>query len=122
MTKAAAVLVYLGAGAAYSYLGWNQPFSWWVVSAFLLLHLATGFVIGRWWAVLLPLAWALVSIGAHGYDTPLRIIILFQTPLFWAPAIALGVALRRLGDYSGRGDPTRTRFPRRSTRANSRMP
>jgi hypothetical protein len=115
--RAGAVVFYLGLGAAYSYLGWNQPYSWWVVSAFLLIHVVTGFLIGRWWAVLLPLVWALVSVGADGYDTPLHVIVLFQTPFFWAPALALGVLLR----HAGR-EPMRRRFPLRSTRANSRMP
>ena len=36
--RAGTVILYLGLGAAYAYLGWNEPYSWWVVSGFLLLH------------------------------------------------------------------------------------
>lgn len=114
--RAGTVILYLGLGAAYAYLGWNEPYSWWVVSGFLLLHVGVGFAIGRWWACLLPLGWALVAVSADGYDTPLHIIILFQTPLFWGPALALGVLFHRLGD------PIRRSLPLRSTTANSRMP
>ena len=98
-----AALVYLAVGATYSFLFWGpwdgtdpNPTSWWALSALLLFHVVVGAAIGRWWAILLPLAWSALSIPAEGYDTPVWIIVLFQTPFFWAPALALGVAARKL--------------------------
>ncbi|HEX5467515.1 MAG TPA: hypothetical protein VFW80_00550 [Gaiellaceae bacterium] len=87
-----------------SYLVWGpwdgvdgQAHAWWVFAALALFHVAVGAAISRWWAVGLPLAWALLSVGAEGYDTPVWIVILFQAPLAWAPAVAIGVAARKLG-------------------------
>jgi hypothetical protein len=101
------VVLYLGTGAALSYLVWGpwegvdpRPFSWWVISLVFAFHVAVGAAIGRWWAVILPLVWALLSIPADGYDTPVWVQIAFQTFFLWAPALALGVAsaqiLRRM--------------------------
>jgi len=99
--KAAAALVYLAAGAAYTYLVWGpwdgvgfDPTSSSMLAVLVLLHIVVGAAIGRWWAVLLPLAWSILSVPAEGYDTPVWIIILFQTPFLWAPAVAFGVGLR----------------------------
>ena len=64
--------------------------------ALLVLHVVTGFAIGRWWALVLPVLWAAASIGAEGYDTPVAILIAFGLPFLWLPAVALGVAARRL--------------------------
>jgi hypothetical protein len=104
LSRAAVVLAYLAVCAAFRVLFWGpwdgtspDPTSWWMLSALLLFHVAVGAAINRWWAVLLPLAWAALSVRAEGYDTPVSIIILFQTPFFWAPALAVGVALRKLG-------------------------
>jgi hypothetical protein len=101
--RALAVAVYLAAGAAVSYLVWGPwegvdpwPFSFWVLGLLFVFHLFVGAAIGRWWAVLLPLAWALISFGAEGYDTPVAIVLLFQTPFLWAPALFVGVAGRKL--------------------------
>jgi hypothetical protein len=101
--RAVAVTVYLAAGAAVSYLVWGPwegvdpwPFSFWVLGLLFVFHLFVGAAIGRWWAVVLPLAWALISLGAEGYDTPVSIVLLFQTPFLWAPALLVGVAGRKL--------------------------
>jgi len=98
----AVAIAYLALAAAYSYLVWGpwdgtygDPMSWSAVAALLLVHVLAGAAIGRWWAVLLPLGWSAVSVPAGGYDTPVSIIILFQATFFWAPALALGVAIRR---------------------------
>jgi hypothetical protein len=100
---AVAVAVYLATLTVLSYVVWGpwegvdpRTFSWWVTSLVLLFHVGVGFVIGRWWAVALPLVWALLSSGAGGYDTPLGIQILFQTFFLWGPALALGVAVSKL--------------------------
>jgi hypothetical protein len=97
------VFAYLGLCAAYSFLIWGpwdgtygNPTSWRALGMIAILHVVAGAAIGRWWAILLPVGWALLSVPAEGYDTPVWIIILFQTPFFWAPALAVGVALRRL--------------------------
>jgi hypothetical protein len=98
-----AAAVYLAFGAAVSYLVWGpwggvdpRPHSWWVYFLIIAFHTGVGLVIGRWWALALPLAWALLSLGAEGYDTPVWILIAFQTPFLWVPAIALGVAGSKL--------------------------
>jgi hypothetical protein len=110
--RAIAVTVYLAAGAALSYLVWGpwegvdpRPFSWWVMSLVLTFHVAVGAAVGRWWALGLPLAWAVISIPADGYDTPVATQIAFQALFLWAPALALGVAaskLARLGLFRTR--------------------
>jgi hypothetical protein len=101
--RAVAVAVYLVAGAALSYLVWGpwegvdpRPFSWWVISLVLAFHVAVGAAVGRWWALALPVAWAVISIPADGYDTPVATQIAFQTPFLWAPALAVGVAASKL--------------------------
>ncbi len=101
--KAAAVTCYLGVGAAMSYLVWGpwegvdpRPFAWWTLLALVLFHIAVGAAIGRWWALALPLAWALLSLGAEGYDIPVTTQLLFQAPFLWIPSLGLGLALRRL--------------------------
>jgi hypothetical protein len=59
-------------------------------------HVVTGYAVGRWWALGLPVAWAALSAGAEGYDTPVAVLIAFGLPLFWLPAVASGVGARRL--------------------------
>ncbi|TMJ98346.1 MAG: hypothetical protein E6G67_00450 [Actinobacteria bacterium] len=101
--EAAAALVYLTGTSLLSYLVWGPwdgvdptVHAWWVYGLVLVLHAGVGAWIGRWWAVALPILWAVISIPAGGYDTPLVVVIAFQTPLFWAPAILIGVVARRL--------------------------
>jgi hypothetical protein len=95
-------VAYLGVGAAMSYLVWGpwegvdpRPFAWWTLLGLAIFHVLVGFAIGRWWALALPLAWALLSLGAEGYDIPVTTQLLFQAPL-WISFLAVGVALRRL--------------------------
>jgi hypothetical protein len=73
---------------------WN---SWWFDALLLGFHVLIGVAVRRWWSLALPLVWALVSIPAGGYDTPVAIGVLFQTPFFWSPALALGVAIGKVG-------------------------
>jgi hypothetical protein len=101
--RAVAVAVYVVAGAALSYLVWGpwegvdpRPFSWWVISLVLAFHVVVGAAVGGWWALGLLVAWALISIPADGYDTPVATQIAFQTPFLWAPALAVGVAASKL--------------------------
>jgi len=101
--RATATTVYLVGGAALTYLVWGpwegvdpRPFSWWVISLVLAFHVAVGVVVRRWWALGLPLAWAVISIPADGYDTPVATQIAFQTLFLWAPALAVGVAASKL--------------------------
>jgi hypothetical protein len=100
----AAVLTYFAVTTTVSYALWGpwdgvDPTwnSWWFDGLLLGFHVLVGAALRRWWALALPLAWALVSIPAEGYDTPVAIGILFQTPFYWAPAVALGVATGKLG-------------------------
>jgi hypothetical protein len=100
--KTGAVALYLAMGAAMSYLVWGpwegvdpRPFVWWTTLALALFHVLVGFAIGRWWALALPFVWALVSIGAEGYDIPVTTQLVFQAPFLWIPALAVGVAARR---------------------------
>jgi hypothetical protein len=101
----AAAAAFLLVGAAMSYLVWGRwdgvdprPFVWWTLLALAGFHVLTGFAIGRWWAVLLPLAWSAVSVGAGGYDIPVATQLLFQAPFFWMPALAAGVGLRKVAE------------------------
>ena len=89
---------YLLATGLVSYLVWGpwdgvdpRPFSWPVDAAVLVCHVLAGAAIRRWWALALPLAWAVISIPAGGYDVPVSTGIAFQTPFLWAPALALGI-------------------------------
>jgi hypothetical protein len=67
--------------------------------ALVILHVAVGAAIGRWWALALPVAWALLSAPAGGYDTPVWIGIAFNLPFYWLPAIALGIAARKIAEH-----------------------
>lgn len=101
-----AVAVYFGLTLVLSYAVWARydgvgydP-AWaspdrlwlWLVA----LHVAVGAVLGRWWALALPVAWAALSAGAGGYDTPVAIGLAFSLPFIWLPATAAGVAGRKL--------------------------
>ncbi len=95
-------IAYLIVGACVTYLVWNRydgvawwPFSWPFVAALAVAHVLAGYLIVRWWALALPLGWAALSLGAEGYDTPVAILIAFQTPFLWLPALAVGVVAAR---------------------------
>lgn len=68
----------------------------WLLPTLVLVHFAAGLAIGRWWALALPFAWALLSAGAEGYDTRASVVIAFFIPFTWLPATAAGVAVRRI--------------------------
>jgi hypothetical protein len=108
-----AVAVYLGSMLALSYAFWG-PYDGveydpaWAARdelyvPLLVFHAAIGFAIGRWWALALPVAWTVLSAGAGGYDMPLWVILAFQLPFYWLPAIALGVAVRKIAEHVLRG-------------------
>ena len=101
-----AAAVYLGLMLTLSYAVWG-PYDGvehdpaWAAGdrlwpALFVLHAAAGAAIGRWWALALPIAWALLSVSAGGYDTPVWVVIAFNLPLYWLPAVALGVIARRI--------------------------
>jgi hypothetical protein len=101
--RTVAVAIYLAGGAALSYLVWGpwegvdpRPFSWWVILLVLTFHVAVGAAVGRWWGLGLPLVWAVISVPADGYDTPVATQIAFQTLFLWAPALAVGIAGSKL--------------------------
>jgi len=102
-----AAAAYLTATLAVSYAVWG-PYdgveqTWLsepaLLAALLALHAGAGAAIGRWYALLLPLAWAFLSWPAEGYDTPVWVGIAFGTPFYWAPALAAGVAARTLARW-----------------------
>lgn len=105
-TSLAAVAVYLAATVFASY-GVLADSTWdrepWVLPALMVLHTGAGFAIGRWWALALPVAWALLSAGAEGYDTPVSVHVAYLTPFTWIPATAVGVAARRVVERRRRG-------------------
>jgi hypothetical protein len=68
-----------------------------------ILHVAVGAAIGRWWALALPVAWALLSMPAGGYDMPVWVGIAFNLPFYWLPATALGVSVRKFAEHVLRG-------------------
>jgi len=114
----AAALAYLACLLTLSYVVWGpwegvdpRTRSWWVYLLVAVFHVLCGLVIARWWAVGLPLVWAAASIGAGGYDTPIALVIAFQTLFIWGPALAAGVAAGRAGPRlrwrGGRHGPSR---------------
>jgi hypothetical protein len=76
--------------------------SWTALAALAVLHLAVGFAIGRFWALLLVALAILIALPA-GYPDDLRgePWPIWTTFAFWAPAEAalllLGVGCRKLG-------------------------
>jgi hypothetical protein len=86
-------------GVAYDPAWATEPRVW---AALLVLHVLVGAAVGRWWALLLPLAWVLLSWPAEGYDTPVWVVVAFSTPVYWIPALAAGVLVRRLVGRFGR--------------------
>jgi hypothetical protein len=68
----------------------------WVLAVLVAAHVGAGVLIGRFWAVALPLAWAAIALPATGDgETPPSLVLLFQAPFFWCPAILLGVLVRK---------------------------
>ena len=68
-----------------------------VLVALALVQFLTGFIIGKWLAVVLGFAWVPFTVPeGHGVDAPVWVYVL----LVWAPAaavlIATGVATRKL--------------------------
>jgi len=61
----------------------------------LVFHVGAAALIGRWWALALPVAWVVLSVPADGYDTPVWVGIAFNLPLTWLPAMVLGLAVRK---------------------------
>jgi hypothetical protein len=67
----------------------------------LVLHLVTGFAIGRWWALALALFPVVVAIPAGDYpggwpELPVAFTMASEELMFGLPALAIGVAARRL--------------------------
>jgi hypothetical protein len=67
----------------------------------LALHLVTGFAVGRWWALALALVHGIVAIPAGDYpggwpELPVAFAMFGQGLWFGLPALAVGVAVRRL--------------------------
>ena len=97
-------LVYLAVTGAVAYEVWGRydgvelawAFSTPVFTGLLVLHLAVGAIVGRWWLLALPLLWALVAAPAGGYDLPVSAAIVAQAAFFWLPTLAVAVGLRRL--------------------------
>ena len=79
---------------------------WIVLAALLAAHLAVGFAIGRWWALLLPFVVVFASIPLghpstnRGEPWPIWWGLLAWVPLA-AAFLALGVGFRRLGPWQG---------------------
>ena len=103
--EAAAALAYLVGALAVTYGIWDRydgvgyepawvsELSLWTL--LLVVHVGAGALIGRWWALALPVAWVVLSVPADGYDTPVWVGIAFNLPLTWLPALVLGLAVRK---------------------------
>lgn len=92
--------IYVGAERQFGF-GQDAAFVFFF-GAVLLLHFATGFAVGRWWAVTLPVLGVLAAVPA-GYPDDNRgepFVIWVGLALFAAPlgigSTAFGVAVRRL--------------------------
>ena len=105
-----AIAAYLTATSLVSYLVWGpwdgvdpRPVSWWTYASLIVFHVVVGAAVARWRALALPLAWAAISFRAQGYDVPVSTAILLQTPFFWAPALLIGIVIRKAAARRGRG-------------------
>ena len=113
--QAASALGYLAATGALAYGVWGRydgvdptwAFSAPVFVGLVVLHLAVGAIVGRWWVLVLPVVWSLVAAPAGGYDFPVSAAILAQAAFFWLPTLSVGVGLRRLVPVVAHGTPGR---------------
>ena len=66
------------------------------------MHVAVGAIVGRWWIALLPLAWAVLSLGAFQsggeIEDSVGLFVVSTVPFIWVPALLAGVAVRKLAD------------------------
>jgi hypothetical protein len=63
----------------------------------LVIHACVGAAVGRVWAIALPIAWAVLSVPADGYDAPVWALVVSGLWL-WIPAVLVGLAARWLVD------------------------
>jgi hypothetical protein len=99
-----AVAAYLAVTLTVSYAAWGpydgvEPDPQWARGegffVFLLaVHAIAGFAIRRWWALGLPILWALLSVPAGGYDLRVWVGIVFCAPFYWMPAVLVGLVAR----------------------------
>ena len=105
--RALIVATYAAIAAAYVYgyleteIGFGSDVvNWGVISLLALVHVAAGAVIGRWWAVALPLVLPLLALPAgfsprRGLEAPLWLVLAAVVPLA-AALTALGVGGSRV--------------------------
>lgn len=104
MTSLLLTVVALCAFVVVAVIGTYEPFPQAAGVGFLLLfamlHPLVGYVLGRWWAVLLAVLPGLLALplGAEGGETPIWVINLAVGFPAGAALIALGVALRKRRD------------------------
>jgi hypothetical protein len=82
----------------------------WVLPILVALHVAIGFAVGRWWAVVVPMLVVVISIPAgnppltHDNAEPFPLFVTFALMAVLAvPLVACGVMLRRV--YEARRIP-----------------
>jgi hypothetical protein len=84
----------------------NDAAGWATVTLLLVLHVAVGFAVGRWWALVLPFTWVAFAYPL-GYPSANRgePTVLWQGLLGLTPVavmmLGLGVALSTLGPWRG---------------------
>jgi hypothetical protein len=92
--RLAAAGVFLGGSALaiYAPYGGRSAWGFLALAAFVLFHVACGFVIGRWWALLLPALVVLIAIPSDAdHDVPFwgDYLIFFSVPA----ALLLGIGV-----------------------------
>jgi hypothetical protein len=101
-----AALAYLGAMSLY-FLAWKEdvffgePLTWLVFAVLVLLNVAVGTAIGKWWAVALPFAAILFAVPfgygeGVGQEAPIAFYYGYVMSLPAAVLTATGVGLRKL--------------------------
>ena len=114
MTRLLLTVVALCAFVVVAVLGTYEPFPLAAgvgfLALFAALHPVVGYLVGRWWAVLLALLPAVLALplGREGGETPIWVISLAIGFPAGAALIAVGVGLRRRRDRPG---PSGTRRP-----------
>jgi len=84
---------------------YDELAAWVVLSLLALLHLLTGLVVGRWWALSIPLLTAVIRIPGSDNDPfigpPEWIAMLGLMIILGMPVVALGIGVRRWLDRRG---------------------
>ena len=112
--RLAAAAIYLGLMTFWIYgvaNRWDPDSGAWLVPLLVFVQLASGFALGRWWAVLLPVLLPFISVPAgtppitpdNAEPFPIWFGLVFLSPVAGV-LIALGIATRTIIDRRSHSD------------------